>query len=809
MPKIVDWPTRGLTVEHQGNEWGAYKSESVLSPQLPPHGNLLLRGSLDVALRSLGGSGRRFSAVCIDFPHIHTLEPSSEFGSTSVVMSLCEQIIARLPALMANDGHVLLLCDCWTAPWVLAAIESQADFAIRSAVCWQKRYAGLQDKKGVIDSSFDVIFDLMLGRQESVVYDLIPDAKGFRSQDATQLEQSLLDSGEYGPDVEPSRRAKPARLCQTLLSRTPEGPVLELMSDSGYFAAAALAANREFVCVSDDTTGADPGALKRICARLGGAASEVTLPPVPRVRVGGSSLRTVRFDSVVAARQRAFGVVTLPACPKTDADLAEAYAVVPNDDPFIGIQHHLRRPQAAAALNTNNDRIDLARLISDWFEAAGLHAPCAVRSDLLSCLRLSAWAASTFGLESQAGLITAAVTEKPDWWLVLTPAPKDRKYTMKRQGRYSNPTNDPRGAFREEYKGARSGSDATKRGYNAPPYRFELVSGRFPAGFCQLDKFSGVIHAPKIEEAGRFECEIKVSDSAGNASVATIAINVCENHANATPSDTDIWWLDPPLECGAGPLTTLFPRELRLTVGCSFSFVLQAKGGMPFASLLTPSDRGDERQDRFWPWSRKELVKRMLSLSIGYGRNGTAKFQNRVFKSEHGDDAVTVHSWWGAKNLAKWEVSSVTDGLRSVLCEASGIFVIDGTEGDANPRNIRLRYAASSPTHVRLRLQGVPYPVLAEDVDLAEFLSHLGFIESPTPDAVSGLVRWFGTTPLREELVVALHEDIAPTTARLEQLKHGLREYGELRILVLYFQGIPPSTDGVRFRRIPFDADRC
>jgi hypothetical protein len=198
----------------------------------------------------------------------------------------------------------------------------------------------------------------------------------------------------------------------------------------------------------------------------------------------------------------------------------------------------------------------------------------------------------------------------------------------------------------------------------------------------------------------------------------------------------------------------------------------------------------------------------MLELCIGYGKRGDAKFQNRVFKSERGEDPVTVHSWWGEKNLEKWGVASVIDGLRSVLSEEPGVFVIDGAGGEANPRNLRVSYTTSTHNHVRLRLQGVPYPVVAGDLDVSKLLCNMGFVESPVPRSVSELACWLGYTPVRNKLVVALHEHIAPTKALLEQLRQGLSEYGDLRLLVLYFYGSPPSGVDVDFKRIPFDADR-
>jgi hypothetical protein len=85
----------------------------------------------------------------------------------------------------------------------------------------------------------------------------------------------------------------------------------------------------------------------------------------------------------------------------------------------------------------------------------------------------------------------------------------------------------------------------------------------------------------------------------------------------------------------------------------------------------------------------------------------------------------------------------------------------------------------------------------------------MGFIESPVPRSISKVACWLGSTPVRDKLVVALHDQIAPTKALLQQVKQGLREYGDLPLLVLYFYGIPPSVVDVDFRRIPFDADRC
>jgi len=807
MRRVTDWPTKGHLVQRCEESWTVVAREASIPTPLPNDENLIIRGHIDDAFASLAASGFRFAAVCVDFPHIQTIDPPNAFGSKSIVLSLCADLFARTREVLAQGGSAFVLADCRTSPWIMAAADSQEDLKVCRLICWQKRYSGLQDKRREIDSSFDIIFEFRCETPASIEYELFEDEQGLRSEDATKFEQLLKDQGTYGHEVAPSKRAKPALLCERLIGRSPSGRILELMSDSGYFSAAAAAAGRGFVCAIDDHHALGRDALQRVRSRFKSIATEVSISDCHREEVPPDVLSTLRFVAESPKQIRRFDLVAFPHRLSAEGQFGEAIALVSESDPFIGLRGYLSRVPAAAILNTDGRRKDLVELVSAWFEASGLESACAIRGDLCSCLRLAAWATATYGLPSQTGLITHCVGKEPDWWLVITPTPRERRYAMQRPGKYVNPTEDPRGAYREEYKGARSGSDATKRAYNVPPYRFEIVGGQLPGGFCRIDRFSGVLHAPEANQLGTFPCVVRVTDSSGVSVEQVIEIHVVEEIRGAhTQSDTDVWWLDPPLKIADGPLSASFPAAVQIPLGHSISLVLRASGGNPFSGTVSPSDRDAERQDRFWPWSRAELVARILELRIGFGRKGDAKFQNRIFQAERATESVTVHSWWGKKNFEKWGVDSVTEGLRQLLCAPGTYLVCDSNEGTAKPTDLRVRYTLESPVSARIRMRGIPYPLFDEGVGVPELMASLGFLQTHAPESVQQFVQWLGVAPGRQEIAAVLTADLAPTTSLIQTLRQALERPASL--LVLYFRGSPVRCDGTRFARIPFDADR-
>lgn len=244
MLRITDWPTRLLRVRHQDAEWDAHLDLVALPVGIPTSPGVILEGNTDDAMKSLISDGRNFAAICVDFPHFASLDTASRLGRQTVSISIAKQIFGDACQTLQSDGRIIVLADCWAAPWVLVALEDCGSLRLDQITCWQKRYSGLQDKRGQVDSSFDLIFEVVHaagGTHSAPKIELLAEGAGTRSEDATKEEAALKERGVYGSQVSPSKQAKPLRLCTQLLARSPNGPILELFSDSGYFAAAAAA----------------------------------------------------------------------------------------------------------------------------------------------------------------------------------------------------------------------------------------------------------------------------------------------------------------------------------------------------------------------------------------------------------------------------------------------------------------------------------------------------------------------------------------------------------------------------------------
>ena len=802
MPQLVNWPTKGLIVEFVNRIGQAGLSSTPLPAPIPPRGNVVAVGSLSSVLPSLHGANRRFAAVCVDFPHIRTLPTATSFGPVSAVMSIAEQLLEHSAHLVAPGGKLFFLTECWTASWVLSAIDCQTRMHLARVVCWQKRYSALQDKAGSVDSSFDIVFELSAEPVPQVVYELLPDTSGFRSEDATKEEQQLRAEGVYPAGVEPSKRAKPLSLCTELIGRTPPGDVLELLSDSGYFSAAAHAAERQFVSVLDPRPEGADASIERTCARLTTLASVLHVPPVTLDPAPDSRLGRIEFDYEIPRRVRDFGTAVTPfrleSCP------THTVAEVSASDPFFGLRPHLHGASVAALLNVDLQLqiAHLPQLLADWFETAGPTALCAVRAPLCECLRLTSWLQVQYGMEAMKGLIADSTSDHPTWWLVACPSKFTRKFSVSRSPKYSNPTNDPRGAYKDEYKGARSGSESTSRPYNAPPYRFAVTSGNMPPGFCALNPFSGLIYAPAPALIGVYRLTVRVTDATGCPCEQEITIEVHDHNGTASSSDTDVWWLDPPLHVGGSPLRALFPSKISAVVGQPLSVVLRASGGSPFSKVLTPSDRGQDRNDRFWPWGRDTLVSRILEDRIGFGANGDAKFQNRTFQVDRPIKHVSIHSWWSQRTLSNWGFDSSIEALAEVLSPQNGTLVLDGPTPVVGRQSVVVRYKAWPPRVSRIRVRSLPFPMLDSSVDVRDLMVQIGYASVPVAPSLTHLVMWQGVS-IDGEQAVLLSPSTSPSTSLLTDLQRSLGVAS--RLSVYHFCGLPVNKPPIRCVRIPFD----
>ena len=814
MLRITDWPTRLLRVRHQDAEWDAHLDLVALPVGIPTSPGVILEGNTDDAMKSLISDGRSFAAICVDFPHFASLDTASRLGRQTVSISIAKQIFGDACQALRSDGRIIVLADCWAAPWVLVALEDCGSLRLDQITCWQKRYSGLQDKRGQVDSSFDLIFEVVHaagGTHSAPKIELLAEGAGTRSEDATKEEAALKETGVYGSQVSPSKQAKPLRLCTQLLARSPNGPILELFSDSGYFAAAAAAVGRSFVCVADSAGGDAAMVCARIRGRLGTATTHVRLPNTPTTLADTRDLRSMAITEPILTKGRDAEFSVVPICFSSSPDGDKALAVVSEQDPFFGLSAFLRKHQAVALLNCAGacTQSALPQRIHDWFEAAGETALCAIQAGILDSLRLASWAGCKYGVTSQRGLILDCSSEKSlSCWLVLSPSEHDRRFSLPTSGNYANPTDDPRGPFRDEFKGARGGNAGTSQPYNAPPYRFELIDGALPDGCCRMDVFSGVIHAPKLTKAGVFRSTVRVSDSSGASAISEFTFEISAESAGSADRDTEVWWLLPPIEVGSGELKLHSRKVIRGVLGDSLSVLLRASGGSPFIKLLMPSDRKVAQGDRFWPWNATTLVSRILENRIGFGKNGDAKFQNRIFKRDKPDERFTVHSWWGKKNIENWGVSSVLDGLVELLSVDRTLLVSDCDLPASSLPHVHVKLDPAPVTTRRTRIRGISVPILdwASQGCAEQWFQLLGVATLPIPEQLKALgVVGLGTPMKGGHRLVLLAPSMAPTTRLVSSLHEFFGK--STTIEVLYFRGATPANCSARFRRIPFDVN--
>jgi DNA-cytosine methyltransferase len=221
---------------------------------------------------------------------------------------------------------------------------------------------------------------------------------------------------------------------------------------------------------------------------------------------------------------------------------------------------------------------------------------------------------------------------------------------------------DYRGPYSAGHKGAMSGSEKTKFKVNAPPYRWELLSGsKLPecTNSC-FDPVTGVFYFEKITGVGRFHLSVRCVDAKGDSSVAKIAFEIRprKDRDDKWIEPDDVWWLfktDPNGIQAGGQLRVETTCAEPGVEGSPYSLVLKAYGGEPYVGKSDQPKSG-----RYWEFGRSTLVKHVLRAAASFGKKGCSLPSEKKFVSrDETMKRVSVRNW-----LPWWQVGKAEDATR-------------------------------------------------------------------------------------------------------------------------------------------------
>jgi hypothetical protein len=359
-----------------------------------------------------------------------------------------------------------------------------------------------------------------------------------------------------------------------------------------------------------------------------------------------------------------------------------------------------------------------------------------------------------------------------------------------------------------------------------PPYRWELVSGELPPGVWRINPISGVIWAPRLETAGEYRFQVRVSDSRGLSADEECVIEVLSSGAPSYPEG--VWWLeaDELQHTRGSPVVvdTQLPVGL---LGEPYSAVLRASGGMPIDKKTAPGKPTDEGgRTRYWEFSYASLLGAILEDRVVFGKTGKARPSIKVYEDMETATRVPELSWWDDERLQK---ASAEERLVDIFTEAGHLVLLAGAESGAARTVLRAARrcigieddggASSSGYPFRARLGDVigrwetEARVFRPDYSAAGF--HMGLawmLGYLPPEAHAGerlplasKDRLMAISPDGTSALAILDPGEWPTHAQCTQIAEALTPvFGAVQ--VLYYRGKPPrGGTGLTFRRIPFD----
>ncbi len=251
---------------------------------------------------------------------------------------------------------------------------------------------------------------------------------------------------------------------------------------------------------------------------------------------------------------------------------------------------------------------------------------------------------------------------------------------------FSNPDDDPRGAWKAEHKGAHSRRPKSDFNTYGSPYRWRITEGALPDGLWRLNPITGAIWGiPRIE--GKFPLEIEVQDAKGATARRRFSLHCsdCDRQNNST--SPPIPWLFEPFRTN-GPLSIATEELPSGRVGCEYSAVLLAKGGTPY----TPEPRRPG-SGRYWEFADDTLVDAYRRDAVHLGKDGDAIPHPKAYVSKAGDSVVTNQvTWWpGRDNKGAKAFAGYTEDATKHLKKLAEVGLIGATVNTAKPEYLLAR----------------------------------------------------------------------------------------------------------------------
>lgn len=244
-----------------------------------------------------------------------------------------------------------------------------------------------------------------------------------------------------------------------------------------------------------------------------------------------------------------------------------------------------------------------------------------------------------------------------------------------RPDKYSNPDDDPRGAWTAEQKGANKPD--CDYDVNVPPYRWRIVSGELPPGLWRLNPKSGVIwgRGMDIQVAGEWAFTVEVRDQVGKVAQKKFSISVspeAEAPAPAPPA-----WLiadrskkGKPISAdyGDGPLEIKTKRLPSARVGADYSACLEAQGGEPWLGTTRPGKTTPGGDARYWEFPAKTLLESAARDDVDFKSKDDAI---PVIKTHlpPGKDRVTLNQMTTWLGKGRGKVKGVEDPFAAGFSE--------------------------------------------------------------------------------------------------------------------------------------------
>ena len=866
--RLLSWPGEGLDCINSDDGWTVVEApgtrqQRLWAPveRLGDFGAAAILGQRILGLRALDTIlDKRATLVYADLPRLGFYHPEDGGLELSTWLTLVESHLRESLPLLAEDGYLAVHIDEAGAAYARTLLDDLlGDENHVATALWQKKYAPQNDLRGRIDDGHDFV---LVYCKRSAISRAVPfdntwwsyDVAG-KTEDATREFEKLRNDGVITLADIP-KTSKPRKLLSLLLDKLtkPGDIVVELFSDTAFASMAAISINRvPIYLVGGSSREYD------VFERCGKPAILNSLRGLSKARdlvvrnVGYSKPpKKVRLN--IKQTPIAYGPAQSRPRPDAKQKVLKAIRICNPDQltinglgcPSMAVAGS--RIEVLAALEPvvrcdarlawcdfvtgAQDSVDVSNIrtlferVPPLLQSDGVLAAF-VPDHLYASAKLTCDA--LFGRQQHVGTIAVQRPATQHAFIVVyraLPPVRAKKVGLPANHEYTNPDGDPRGAWRDPgHKGARGGNENTAFALRIPPYRWELVDGILPPGCWRINPLTGVIFAPRLTQAGRFDFSVKVTDSAGSSSVSRCQIEVLPTGQVTPPTGVPFLFAPTLLRSKTPPVVTtktLAPG----VVGNSYSGVLDATGGAPYDELKRPGkETADGKRTRYWEFSRDSLTRGVLEDRVNFGRKGESSPSFKVHEGKLKGYGTSVElSWWDQERLGE---ESAFSRLQRIFTKDGDLVVSMWTTHPTSDSTKRLiavlgdaeSGATSGAEMLRCELTG---PIVAFDVasrtleldyGLSDFRACLCWIEGFLPleagstiDGVPDRAKPFihGVTSDRREAFHLLDWTAWPTNTLCEQLHDAIGPHFQ-RTHIYYYRGEPPKTyKGLVFHRIPF-----